>query len=153
VVLLPYFDGERTPNRPEATGTIRGLRSEVTREQLARAAFEGVVCGLLDAVDALAAAGIDMSGHLVLAGGGARSGAYRQILADLSGRAVRVPHASEHVAAGAGAQAAGALHGRSPDEIARAWGLGAATEFEPDLSVDRGAIRAAYAAVRDGHRA
>nr|MBA3288369.1 xylulose kinase [Acidimicrobiia bacterium] len=48
LVLLPYLDGERTPNRPEATGVLAGLRTDVTREQLARAAFEGVVCGLLD---------------------------------------------------------------------------------------------------------
>ncbi len=51
--LLPYLDGERTPNRPTATGVLSGLRSDVTRAQLARAAVEGVVCGLLDGLDAL----------------------------------------------------------------------------------------------------
>ena len=40
------------PNRPDATGVLAGLRSDVTRADLARAAFEGVVCGLLDAYDA-----------------------------------------------------------------------------------------------------
>ncbi len=52
-VLLPYFDGERTPNRPDATGLLGGLRSDVGREQFARAAVEGVACGLLDALDSL----------------------------------------------------------------------------------------------------
>ena len=55
LTLLPYLDGERTPDRPAATGVLAGLRSDVTREQLARAAVEGVVCGLLDGLDALAA--------------------------------------------------------------------------------------------------
>ena len=55
--LLPYLDGERTPDRPTATGVLTGLRSDVTREQLARAAVEGVVCGLLDGLDALGAVG------------------------------------------------------------------------------------------------
>ena len=53
LTLLPYLDGERTPDRPEATGVLAGMRSDVSREQLARAAVEGVVCGLLDGLDAL----------------------------------------------------------------------------------------------------
>ena len=87
LTLLPYLDGERTPDRPDATGVLAGLRSDVTRAQLARAAFEGVVCGLLDAYDALAAL-VPAGGRLLLTGGGARSAVYRQLLADLSGRAV-----------------------------------------------------------------
>ena len=68
LTLLPYFDGERTPNRPDATGVLGGLRTDVTREQLARAAVDGVVCGLLDGVDALAAhCAVE---RIVLTGGG-----------------------------------------------------------------------------------
>ena len=52
-VLLPYLDGERTPNRPDATGVLSGLRSDVSREEFARAAVDGVACGLLDALDSL----------------------------------------------------------------------------------------------------
>jgi xylulokinase len=148
VVVVPYFDGERTPNRPDAQGRIEGLRSDVTREQLARAAFEGVVCGLLDALDALDEAGVDAGGHLVLVGGGARSVAYQRILADVSGRPVRVPAASEPVATGACVQAAAALHGKPPLDVARAWSLGGGREVEPDITVERDAIRAAYAAAR-----
>ena len=57
-MLLPYFDGERTPNLPDATGTLAGLRTDTEPAQLARAAYEGVVCGLLDAFDALGDAGV-----------------------------------------------------------------------------------------------
>jgi xylulokinase len=144
--LVPYFDGERTPNRPDATGTLAGLRSDVTREQLARAAFEGVVCGLLDGLDALTAAGVAMSGRVSLVGGGARSAAYARVLADLVGRAISVPAATEHVATGACVQAAAALHGRPPAEIAQAWQLGGGPIVEPDPAVDAGEIRARYRA-------
>jgi xylulokinase len=136
--LVPYFDGERTPNRPDATGTVAGLRSDVTREQLARAAFEGVVCGLLDGLDALGAAGVETGQRLVLIGGGARSPAFRHVLADLAGRPVTVPAATEHVATGACVQAAAALHGRWPD-----WKLAEGDVVEP-VDVDREAIRDRY---------
>src|SRR4051812_9434121 len=74
LVLLPYLDGERTPNRPTATGVLSGLRSDVSRAQLARAAVEGVVCGLLDGLDALRAI-VPADGRLLLVGGGAESAA------------------------------------------------------------------------------
>ncbi len=147
VTLVPYFDGERTPNRPDATGTLAGLRSDVTREQVARAAIEGVVCGLLDGLDALQAAGVGAPGRLVLVGGGARSRAFRQVVADCSGRPVTVPHATEHVAAGACVQAAAVLHGRAPEAVAAAWQLGAGDVVEPVPDADRDAIRARYRAV------
>lgn len=143
VVLVPYFDGERTPNRPGATGSMFGLRSDVSREQVARAAIEGVVCGLLDGFDSLAAAGVETSGRVVLVGGGARSVAYRRVLADLLGRPVVVPDAAEHAATGACVQAAAVLHGRRPEEVATAWNLGAGAVVEP-RAVDRESIRAAY---------
>ncbi len=150
LVLLPYLDGERTPNRPSATGVLSGLRSDVTRGSLARAAFEGVVCGLLDGLDALAAVTAVDSGRLVLVGGGARSVAYRQVLADLSGRAVQVPREPEHVAAGACVQAAAMLHQRPPTEVAAAWGLGAGPVVEPGpVAAAREEVRAAYAARRE----
>ena len=149
VVLVPYLDGERTPNRPDATGTLLGLRSDLAAGTLARAAFEGVVCGLLEALDALGAAGIDASGRLILAGGGARSPAYRRVVADLAQRSVTVPEGDELVATGACVQAAAVLHRRSPEEIARAWRLGAGAVIEPDGHVDAAAIRTAYARARD----
>jgi xylulokinase len=151
LVLVPHLDGERTPNRPGATGSLTGIRSDVTRAQLARAAFEGVVCGLLDGYDALAAACPPAASarQALLVGGGARSAAYRRVLADLSGMAVLVPDAAEHVAAGACVQAAAVVTGRPPAEVAAAWGRGSALAVEPDPAVDAAGIRAAYGAARD----
>ncbi|HEY7437947.1 MAG TPA: FGGY family carbohydrate kinase [Acidimicrobiia bacterium] len=151
VVLLPYLDGERTPDRPEATGALRGIRSDVSREQLARAAVEGVVCGLLDGLDALRAASVDVdSGRLVLVGGAARSAAYRSVLADLAQRAVTAPDATELVALGATVQSAARMHATPAGEIASAWGLGSGTTFDPAIGAETAArIRSAYASVRD----
>lgn len=148
VTLLPYFDGERTPNRPDATGVITGLRSDVTREQFARSAFEGVACGLLDGVDALAAVGADVSGRMFLLGGGAKSEAYRRAFADLSGRSLIVPEADEVVATGACVQAAVVAGHGSFDEIAVRWDLGAGASVEPS-DIDRDGVRSAYARLRN----
>jgi xylulokinase len=150
IVVVPYFDGERTPNRPDASGAISGLRTDTTREQLARAAIEGVVCGLLDGLDALSSVAETGAGRLVLVGGGARSPAYRQLLADLSGRAVTVPAELEHVAAGACVQAAAVLHQRPPEQVSAAWDLSEGTVVEPGPGAAAAAdVRAAYAARRD----
>ena len=148
VVVVPYFDGERTPNRPAATGTVNGVRTSTTRADIARAAIEGVVCGLLDGLDALTATGVRAEGKILLVGGGARSVAYQRVLADLSGRHVVVPDVIEHVAAGACAQAAAALHAHDIREVARDWGLTHGTTIAPDPDVDRAAVRAAYAEAR-----
>ncbi len=149
LTLLPYLDGERTPDRPEATGVLAGLRSGVERDQLARAAVEGVVCGLLDGLDALTAfAPADR--RLLLVGGGARSRAYRQVLADLSGRAVLVPHGDEQVATGACVQAAAVATRADPADVADEWHLGDGEVVEPGPGADSAeAVRAAYAHVRD----
>ena len=148
LTLVPYLDGERTPNRPQATGSLSGLRSDVSREQVARAAVEGVTCGLLDGLDALLAAGLSDPAQLLLVGGGARSMAYRRVLADLSGRPVIVPGPHELVALGACVQAAAVLDARPPQEVADAWRATRCgdTIVEPDASVDRLAIRSAYGA-------
>ncbi len=122
LTLLPYLDGERTPDRPTATGVLAGLRSDVGREQLARAAFEGVACGLLDGLDALRSACPSAGGRVILVGGGGRSRAYQQVLADLIGQPVVVPYGDEHVAAGACLQAATIASGASPADVARALG-------------------------------
>jgi xylulokinase len=147
LVLVPHLDGERTPNRPDATGTLSGVRSDVSRESLARAAVEGVVANLLEGVSELATwePGV-ASGPVVLVGGGARSAAFRQVVADLTGRAVVVPDADELVARGAAVQAAAVLSGAPFDAVARAWGSREGTVTEPDPAVDGAAIRAAYAA-------
>ncbi len=149
VVMVPFFAGERTPDRPDATGTVTGLRHGISKAHLARAAHEGVVCGLLDGLDALTGAGVAVdSGRTLLVGGGARSRAYRHVLADLSGRPVTVPHTGELAAAGACVQAAAVLAGADPAEVAAAWGLGAGITVDPDDGVDAAGVRAAYDAAR-----
>jgi xylulokinase len=128
VVLTPYFDGERTPNLPDATGTFAGLRNSTTPADLARAAHEGVVRGLLHGLEALADAGASVGGTLHLIGGGAQSPAYRAVVADLHGAAIRVPHDDETVAAGACVQAARVVGG---SEATEAWSLGDGLEVNP----------------------
>jgi xylulokinase len=149
LVLLPYLDGERTPDRPDATGLLAGIRSDVSREQLARAAVEGVVCGLLDGLDALGTFA-PADGRLILVGGGARSRAYRQVLADLTGRAVLVPADDEQVAAGTCVQAAAVATGAEPADVADRWKLGDGDVIDPGRTASAAAdVRAAYAAVRE----
>lgn len=148
LTLLPYLDGERTPDRPDATGVLAGLRSDVGRDQLARAAVEGVVCGLLDGLDALSAFA-PTDGQLILLGGGARSQAYRQVVADLTAREVLIPDATEQVAAGACVQAAAVATGASPADIADTWHLTTGTTIEPGPGTTAAPdIRAAYARLR-----
>jgi xylulokinase len=141
LVLVPHLDGERTPNRPGATGTLHGLRTDVTPALLARSAIEGVVCNLLSGAQALG----DLGGRVFLLGGAARSAGYRRVVADLTGRPVVVPSETELVSAGAAVQAAAVCLGRGFTEVSEAWGLGHGDVVEPDLRVDRAAIRGAYA--------
>ena len=145
LVLVPHLDGERTPNRPDATGVLAGLRSDVSRAQLARAAIEGVVCNLLAGADRLGAE----RRRVLLIGGGARSPAYRRCVADLCGSEVVVPTDQELVARGAAIQAAAVLAGRSIDDVAAAWPLEVDT-VRPDPAIDGTAIREAYAHVAGG---
>ena len=136
VVLVPYFDGERTPNLPDATGTFSGLTNSTTAAQIALATHDGVLRGLLNGVEALARAGSSVNGRLFLVGGGARSTAYRRRTADLFGRSVIVPDADETVATGAAVQAAivfetPARPAVGVDDVSRRWNLGAGVEVVP----------------------
>ncbi len=147
-VLLPYFDGERVPNLPTATGTFFGLRADTTREQLALAAHDGVLCGLLDGLDALKRNGVAHQGRLLVTGGGGRSAAYRQRLADLVGGSVTVPEVDEAVATGAAVQAAMVVNGQSEStEVAQAWGLRTGSTVEP--AADATSVREAFASCFD----
>lgn len=153
LVLVPHLDGERTPNRPDATGTLTGVRSDVTREQLARAAIEGVVCNLLAGADHLSAwTGPSAPGRVLLVGGGARSAAYRQVVADLTGRCVHVPTSDEVVARGAAIQAAAVLTGRGLDDVVEAWDGGGSSVTEPAPGHAGDDIRGAYAAAMEEAR-
>ena len=144
LTLLPYFDGERTPNLPTATGWLGGLRSDVSREQLARAAVEGVACSLLEALDAVRSlAPVD---RVVLVGGGSHSASYRSIIAGLCDLPVSVADAEQAVATGACVQAAAIALGQSHAEIVDAWGLGNSVPVE--AAVTDPEVRSRYAATR-----
>ncbi|WP_026876689.1 xylulokinase [Jiangella gansuensis] len=143
MVLLPYLDGERTPDLPDATGSLVGLtRAAMTPANLARAAVEGMLCGLADGVDALAAQGVVVE-RVVLIGGAAQSAAVRAVAPEVFGTPVVVPAAGEYVARGAARQAAWALTGAPTPP---AWPLDVEATVEP-----RGggaAVREAYAQAR-----
>ena len=143
VVLVPYLDGERTPNLPNASGSLHGLRTRATRADLARAAIEGVLCGLLEGGDMLKRHGVPASGRLILTGGAARSRAYRQILADLTGRAVWTCPVAETAAAGAAVQASAALTGQPIGSVANAWAPRLEVAATPREG-HAGEVRAAY---------
>ncbi|WP_341956503.1 xylulokinase [Microbacterium sp. LWH13-1.2] len=106
LTLLPYFEGERTPNLPDATASLSGMTlASTTRENLARAAVEGMLRGLGAGLDALRELGIPLERALLI-GGGAQSEAVRRIAPGILGLAVDVPEPGEYVALGAARQAA-----------------------------------------------
>ncbi|WCM55481.1 xylulokinase [Microbacterium sp. EF45047] len=109
LVLVPYFEGERTPNLPDATASLSGMTlASTTRENLARAAVEGMLGGLRAGLDALRALGVPLRRALLI-GGGAQSEAVRAIAPQVFGMPVEVPEPGEYVALGAARQAAALL--------------------------------------------
>jgi xylulokinase len=119
LTLLPYFEGERTPNRPNATGVFSGMNiSNSNPADISRAMIEGMLSGLADAVDSLVSLGVNVQ-RILLIGGAAKNPAVPLIASALFGREVLVPPAGEYVANGAAKQAAWALLGEIPQ-----WDLG-----------------------------
>ena len=113
LTLVPYFEGERTPNLPDATASLSGMTlASTTRENLARAAVEGMLGGLAAGLDALRALGVPLQ-RVLLIGGGARSAAVQSLAAAVLRLPVEVPSPAEYVALGAARQAAAVLH-RAP---------------------------------------
>ena len=138
LVLQPYFEGERTPNLPGATATLFGLTlASTTREGLARAAIEGMLCALADGLDAIERLGVTASRVLII-GGAAQNPAVAAIAAQVFPVPVEVPEPGEYVALGAAAQAAWALTGVRPS-----WPVAVTSSPARDA---RPVIRAQYAA-------
>lgn len=107
--LVPYFEGERTPNLPDATASLDGMTlASTTRENLARAAVEGMLSGLAAGLEALRGLGVPLE-RALLVGGGAQSEAVRTIAPLVLGLPVEVPPPGEYVALGAARQAASVL--------------------------------------------
>ena len=141
--LLPYFEGERTPNRPDATGVFAGMNlTNSNPADIARAMIEGMLCGLVDAVDALEQLGVSIN-RVLLIGGAAKNPAISSIASSLFGREVLVPQPGEYVADGAARQAAWALlGGATPPQ----WNLGEVTSTHSPATPD---VVDAYRTLRD----
>lgn len=131
LTLIPFFDGERTPDLPHATGSLLGLTTaSLTRENLARAAVEGVLCGLAEALAAVQRLGLP-TGRVFLLGGGARSLALRRLAPAFLGGTVQVPEQAEYVADGAAKQAAWVLSG---SEVPPVWPKRIVEVHESDIA-------------------
>ncbi|GIG91826.1 xylulokinase [Plantactinospora endophytica] len=143
LVMVPYLEGERTPNLPLATGAVHGLTLRTsTPGHLARAAVEGMLCALADGLDALLAQGATVN-RIILVGGGARSEAVRRIAPEVFGCPVLVPEPGEYVADGAARQAAWVVQGGAQPPT---WSAGRSEEYAGS-AVPR--IREQYARARD----
>lgn len=143
LTMLPYFDGERTPNFPDATGQLHGLtRASFTPENLARAAVLAVANSLADCLDILRDLGAPVE-RVLLIGGGAKSAALRAVLPDTFGLPVELPRAQEYVALGAARQAAWAATGRQPR-----WERHVIARLEPTGDPGTAAYRDRYRQVR-----
>lgn len=147
LVVVPYLEGERTPNKPDATGAVHGLTlASSTPAHLARATIEGLLCGLADGLDAMVAQGVEVR-RIILVGGGARSAALRRIAPAVLGYPVSVPPPGEYVADGAARQAAWTLAAAAdPDAGEPQWEITGLETYEAE---PRPSVRARYAEVRD----
>jgi xylulokinase len=129
-VLVPYLEGERTPDRPHSTGALHGLTlSTADPAHLARAAVEGLLCGLADGLEAIAAQGNPVR-RVFLVGGGARSEAVRRLAPGILGVPVLVPPPGEYVADGAARQAAWVVSGEPGPP---AWGRAGVQTYDGDV--------------------
>lgn len=153
LVMLPYLEGERTPNLPHTAGTLAGLRRESMKpEHFARAAFEGMLCGLADALDVLRGRGVDVR-RIFLLGAAAELPAVQAAAPALFGVQVVVPQPADYAAVGAARQAAWALgvtQGTLDPRTPPMWPGAAAQVLEPgdELAVGQ-AVRQQYVSVRE----
>lgn len=143
LVLVPWLEGERTPDVPDATGTLEGLTlATSTPAHLARAAVEGMLCGLADGLDALVRHGAEPR-RLLLVGGAASSRAVQEIAPAVLGLPVEVPEPGEYVADGAARQAAWLLAAGDEPPV---WERAGSRTLEADPTP---VVREQYATARD----
>ncbi|WP_010533083.1 xylulokinase [Brachybacterium squillarum] len=143
LTLLPYFDGERTPNRPDATATMTGLTTATTREDLARAHVEALLCSLADGIAALEEVTGVPAARITLIGGAARNEAVRSLAPAVIGREVTIAADGEYVALGAARQAAWALAGTAEPP---AWEIAGAQVVEAEATPE---VLEAYRELKD----
>jgi len=141
LTMLPYFEGERTPNLPDATGSLYGLTGDnLAPANIARSAIEGLLCGLADALDALTGLGVEID-SLKLVGGAAKNEAVQKLAPVIFGMPIELPPVAEYVALGAARQAASALSGSDV-----AWQLSGTKTLHGDAD---SATRERYRSVRE----
>ncbi|KRA52831.1 xylulokinase [Pseudoxanthomonas sp. Root65] len=105
LVMLPFLNGERTPDLPRGKGVLAGIDTiNMTPAHVYRAAMEGATYSLKYGYDAFVRAGMRFE-RIVLTGGGSNSAAWRQLVADVFGLPVDVPAQAEGAALGAALQA------------------------------------------------
>lgn len=115
LVLEPYFDGERTPNLPHATATLKGMTlANSDRGHVARAGVEGLLNLMRYALDAVRGLDVQIE-RVYLVGGGAKSAAVQQLASSWLGANITVPAPGEYVALGAARQAQMVLEGENYD--------------------------------------
>lgn len=134
LTLVPYLEGERSPNLPAAAGALHGVTTRnLVPANVARAAVEGLLCSMAYCIEKIRAHGVDVR-RVMLTGGGARSEAVRRIAPAILGTVVQVPEPAEYVALGAARQAAWTL---AQTDAPPSWALGETTTYraEPTGSV------------------
>ncbi|MCL2138838.1 MAG: xylulokinase, partial [Treponema sp.] len=115
IIVLPFFNGERTPNLPHGKASIHGITAaNFKKENLARAALESAIFGMRMGLETFAKLGFKAK-ELRLTGGGAKSPLWQQITANVMNLPVRVPASTESAAMGAAIQALWCLHNDSPE--------------------------------------
>lgn len=114
LTLLPYFEGERTPDLPHARGSLHGATlTNFTRANFARAVVEGTLASQVAMLDALHACGVETN-RLLLIGGAAKNPAVQKVLAQMVAPPLLVPEFDEYVTKGTAMQAVAALDGGFP---------------------------------------
>jgi xylulokinase len=147
MVLLPYLEGEQTPHLPHTAGSLHGLRRESMKpEHMARAAVEGMLCGLADALDVLRGRGVAVH-RLFLLGQAAGLPAVQAVAPALFGARVYVPRPADYTALGAARQAAWAVRGGGQPP---GWPGAECEVFETGEELAAGqAVRQQYVTVRE----
>jgi xylulokinase len=129
LTLVPYFEGERSPNLPDAAGALQGVTTRnLTSANVARAAVEGLLSSMAYCIEKISAQGVDVK-RIILVGGGARSEAVRRIAPAIWGAPVHVPTPAEYVALGAARQAAWTL---SQQDSPPAWSFGVTASYDAE---------------------
>lgn len=129
LTVVPYFDGERSPNLPRSAGAFHGVTTRnLTSTNVARAAVEGLLSSMAYCIEKISAQGIEVK-RIILVGGGARSEAIRRIAPAIWGAPVHVPTPGEYVALGAARQAAWTL---SQQDSAPPWSFGVTASYTAD---------------------